>query len=404
MDVRPGADEQHPASVAWLARAIQGWISRLGPIWVDGQLSQVSLRGGGGFLTLRDSDEDCSMQVFATPGVLRGAGQLEQGDRVLVNTKADFWVKRGELRLRANIIRKVGVGEWLAEIARLRTLLEAEGLFRPERKRRLPFLPNRVGLICGRNSDAEHDVLTNARDRWPTIDFETRHTPVQGVRAVAEVVAALAELDAHPEVDIIVIARGGGSAEDLLPFSNEALVRAVAAAGTPVVSAIGHEKDNPILDQVADLRASTPTDAGKRIVPDFAEQVRLIRDLRVRSRAAIDARLKHDSERLRSIRSRPVLAEPISMVQQREEHLAQLVGRARRSLAARVDHDVTEVGQLQSRVRALSPAATLERGYAVVQTGQGVVVRDPSQASTGERLRVRVAAGEFAAARLAEGG
>lgn len=401
-DVRPGSDADHPASVAWVSRAIAGWIKKLGELYIDGQLSQVSIRRDNAFLTLRDSAEDFSLPVFVPSYVLRQAGSVEQGERVVVKASVDFWAKRGELMLRASGIRKVGIGEWLAELERLKTLLDAEGLFRPERKRPLPFLPNRVGLVCGRNSDAEHDVVTNARNRWPSVAFEIRHTAVQGPKAASEVIAALAELDAHPAVDVIVIARGGGSVEDLMPFSNEALARAVAAAGTPVVSAIGHEKDTPILDFVADLRASTPTDAGKRIVPDLAEEVRLVRDLRVRYRRALDQRLHRESDRLRSLRTRPVLAEPQTMIMSRQQFVEDLLGRARRSLLARIDHDRTEVGHLRSRVRALSPAATLDRGYAVVQTPDGSVVRAPEQAIVGDRLRVRVAAGEFTATRLEE--
>lgn len=402
-DVRPGTDAEHPASVAWVSRAIAGWIKKLGELWIDGQLSQVSIRRDNAFLTLRDSAEDNTLPVFVPGYVLRQVGApLEQGDRVVVKASPEFWVKRGELTLKASSIRKVGLGEWLAELERLKTLLAAEGLFRPERKRPVPFLPSSVGLICGRNSDAERDVITNARNRWPSVAFEIRHTAVQGTKAVAEVIAALTELDAHPGVDVIVIARGGGSVEDLLPFSNEALVRAVAAAGTPVVSAIGHEKDTPILDFVADLRASTPTDAGKRIVPDLAEQVRAVRDLRVRNRRALDARLHREADLLRALRSRPALADPTAMIAARQQVVEELLGRARRCLVARLDHDRTEVAHLRSRVRALSPAATMDRGYAVVQTAAGSVVRDPSQAVAGDPLRVRVAAGEFIATRITE--
>lgn len=401
-DVRPGADAEHPASVAWVSRAIAGWIRKLGELYIDGQLSQVSVRRDNAFLSLRDSAEDFTLPVFVPSYVLKQSGSVEQGERVVVKASVDFWTKRGELMLKASSIRKVGIGEWLAELERLKTLLDAEGLFRPERKRPVPFLPNRVGLICGRNSDAEHDVVTNARKRWPSVAFETRYTAVQGPKAVAEVVAALGELDADPAVDVIVIARGGGSVEDLLAFSNEALVRAVAAAGTPVVSAIGHEKDAPILDYVADVRASTPTDAGKRIVPDLAEQVRLVRDLRVRNRRALDHRLHREFDRLRALRSRPVLAEPLTMITARQQVVRDHLGRARRCLLARLDHDRTEVGHLRSRVRALSPAATLERGYAVLQTSDGAVVRDPDQAIVGDPLRVRVATGEFTATRVTE--
>ena len=394
---KPGSDENHPASVSWAANAIRGWIRRLGEVWVEGQLSQVSLRRDVAFVTLRDLAAESSLPVFIPSNVLRQAGTLEQGQHVVVRAAVDFWTKRGELQLRALAIRAVGLGELLADLERLKTLLAAEGLFAPERKRALPFLPERIGLVCGRNSDAEHDVITNAQRRWPAVQFEVRPTAVQGPRTVAGVVAALQDLDALLGVEVIVITRGGGSVEDLLPFSNEALVRAVAQASTPVVSAIGHEKDSPILDLVADLRASTPTDAGKRIVPDFADEVRSIRDLRVRTRRAVAARLDRDAAIVADLRARPVLAVPEGIVVDRARAVDELLGRSRRSLMARIDGDRNDVTHLRSRVRALSPAATLDRGYAVVQGHGGEVVRSPAQVGPGDRLRIRVAAGEIAA-------
>jgi len=402
-EARPGSDEDHPASVAWTATAIRGWIRRLGELWIEGQLSQVSVRRDIAFVTLRDLAAESSLSVFIPSNVLRQAGTLEQGQHVVVRAAVDFWTKRGELQLRAVAIRAVGLGELLADLERLKTLLAAEGLFAPERKRDLPFLPKRIGLISGRNSDAEHDVITNAQRRWPAVQFEVRSTPVQGPRTVAGVVAALQDLDALPGVEVIVITRGGGSVEDLLPFSNEALVRAVAQAATPVVSAIGHEKDSPILDLVADLRASTPTDAGKRIVPDFAEEVRGVRDLRVRARRAVAARFDRESALVAELRARPVLATPGAIVAERAGIVDELLGRSRRSLMARIDADRSDVAHLRSRVRALSPAATLDRGYAVVQTPDGGVVRSPEQVRPGDRLRIRVAAGEFPATAIDEG-
>ncbi len=402
--VRPGADQEHPASVAWVSRAIHGWIKRLGDRWIEGQIAQLNHRRDAAYLTLRDLAEESSLPVFAPQHALRQVPDLAQGDHVIIRAVPEFWVKRGSLQLRAIAIRKVGLGELLAQLERLRQALEAEGLFRPERKRPLPFLPQRVGLISGRNSDAERDVITNARNRWPGLPFEVRSVPVQGPRAVSEVSAALRELDALPGIDVIVIARGGGSVEDLLPFSNETLVRAVAAAGTPVVSAIGHERDSPLLDLVADLRASTPTDAGKRIVPDLAEQIAGVRDLRVRGRRALRNRLQHEAQVLQNLRIRPVLAEPTVLLAQREQAVAELADRARRSLTARVDHDLTEISHLRSRVRALSPLATLERGYAIVQTSSGDVVRAPSDAEPGAVVRIRVARGRFSATVTEEAG
>ncbi len=401
---RPGLDAEHPASVAWVADKIRAWIGQLGGLWIEGQIAELNIRRDVAFLTLRDLAQEKSLPVFVTGRLVPKDGSLAEGDHVLVQGRPEFWTKRGELRLRATALRKVGLGELLEQLERLRAALDAEGLFRPERKRPLPFLPTEVGLICGRESDAQRDVMTHARNRWPAVRFAIRNTAVQGVRAVPEIIAALQELDAASDVEVIVIARGGGSVEDLLPFSNEALVRAVAAIRTPVVSAIGHERDNPLLDLVADCRASTPTDAGKRVVPDFGEEVGRVRDLRVRARRALAQHVQREEHTLRLLRARPVLAAPQAQLEQRAEQVVALLGRARRSLLARVDHDRTEVSHLRSRVRALSPAATLDRGYAVVQTADGSVVRDPATVTVGDPLRVRVAAGTFAATRIEERG
>jgi exodeoxyribonuclease VII large subunit len=397
--VRPGVDAEHPAAVGWVADKIRGWIGQLGGLWIEGQIAELNIRRDVAFLTLRDLAQEKSLPVFLTGRLVPKDGGLAEGDRVLVQGKPEFWVKRGELRLRATQLRKVGLGELLEQLERLRAALDAEGLFRPERKRPLPFLPTEVGLISGRESDAQRDVITHARNRWPAARFAVRNTAVQGTRAVPEIIAALQELDAADDVDVIVIARGGGSVEDLLPFSNEALIRQVAAARTPVVSAIGHERDAPLLDLVADWRASTPTDAGKRVVPDFAEEVGRVRDLRVRARRALLQHLEREERTLRLLRDRPVLADPTAQLAQRGEEVVALLGRGRRSLLARVDHDRTDVSHLRSRVRALSPAATLDRGYAVVQQTDGSVVRDPAEVAVGDPLRIRVAAGAFTGTR-----
>ena len=202
------------------------------------------------------------------------AASIREGAHVVVHAKAQIWAGRGSLSFAADQIRQVGVGELLAQLEHLRRVLTAEGLFAADRKRPLPFLPRRVGVVCGRASAAEHDVVENARRRWPAVQFRLLEVAVQGTNAVPEVTGALAALDQDPEVDVIVVTRGGGSLEDLLPFSTEALIRAVAACRTPVVSAIGHESDVPLLDLVADVRASTPTDAAKRVVPDVVEEAR----------------------------------------------------------------------------------------------------------------------------------
>ena len=368
---------ESPAAVRTVSRLLADWIGRLGGIWVDGQVAEFRRRPGARnlYLTLRDPDVDMSITVVADVSVI-GAVEppLAEGQRIIVFGKPEFWTGRGTLSLRAKEIRAVGLGELLAQLARLRELLDAEGLFSADRKKPLPFLPRRVGLICGRNSAAMHDVLVNARERWPSIQFTVREVAVQGVQAVSAVSEALVELDALPDVDVIVIARGGGSVEDLLPFSNETLVRAVAACTTPIVSAIGHEQDAPLIDFVADLRASTPTDAAKRIVPSLAEQSALIASLRARSHRVVVGQLDRESQRVTDLRRRSRTV-ALNAITSRE----------------------SEIGHLSARVRTLSPAATLERGYAIVMNASGVIVRTPDEAESA--LDIRVSGGRFTATR-----
>jgi exodeoxyribonuclease VII large subunit len=292
-------------------------------------------------------------------------------------------------------IRQVGVGELLARIERLRVLLQQEGLFAPERKKPLPFLPGTVGLITGRASAAERDVLENARRRWPAVQFRVENVAVQGHLAVQQCVEALRVLDG--QVDVIVIARGGGSVEDLLPFSDEALLRAVAACRTPVVSAIGHEPDSPLLDHVADVRASTPTDAAKRVVPDVREELARVRQARDRCRRVVTGLVDGELRRLEMALSRPALAEPSRIVEDRRTAVEGLQDRASRCFAAQLDHAVNDLSHTRARVVALSPQATLDRGYAVVQKQDGSVVRDPAEVTAGEALRLRLAKGDLEA-------
>jgi exodeoxyribonuclease VII large subunit len=391
---------ESPLPVRTIARAIAEWVNRLGRVWIEGQVTEVSRRPGVAtvFLTLRDPVADVSLRVTCAKALCdRLAPPLAEGARVVISAKPEMYVPRGQLALTAYDIRPVGVGELLARIERVKGVLAAEGLFAPERKRPLPFLPGTVGLICGRGSAAERDVLENARRRWPAVRFRVESTAVQGPYAVTEVIDALRRLDRDPEVDVVVIARGGGSVEDLLPFSDESLCRAVAAALTPVVSAIGHEPDAPLLDHVADVRASTPTDAAKRVVPDVAEEAVRVDALRARARRCLLGRVDAERRGLAALRSRPALADPHALL---DRHAAETAGwrdRARRCLRAALDHAAADLDHTRARVVALSPAATLERGYAVVRRADGAVVRDPAEAPPGERLDIRVAAGRLAA-------
>ena len=385
---------EQPLPVRTVARSIAEWVDRLGRVWVEGQVTQVNRRSGTAYLVLRDPVADMSLSVTCSRLVCDAVvPPLSEGDRVVVHGKPEFYAGRGTLTLKAVEIRPVGVGELLARLERLKGVLAAEGLFAADRKKPLPFLPRRVGLITGRASAAERDVLENARRRWPAVQVELREVAVQGVSAVEQVVGALRELDRTAEVDVIVIARGGGSVEDLLAFSDETLCRAVAGCRTPVVSAIGHEPDSPLLDLVADVRCSTPTDAGKRVVPDVAEEAQRVRQARDRCRRVVRTTVERELARLEAVRSRPVLAAPATLVDGRRTEVGGLRDRARRCTAARLEAAAADLAHVRARVVALSPQATLDRGYAVVQDEDGAVVRDADAVEPGTDLQVRLARG-----------
>jgi exodeoxyribonuclease VII large subunit len=391
---------EHPWPVRLLSLKIAEYVEKMSVLWVEGQVVQLTRRPGQrtAYLTLRDPDVDLSLSVAIQTNALDAMPtELTSGARVVVQAKPVFWTQRGTLMLDARQIRPVGVGELLARVEYLKRTLTSEGLFDADRKRPLPFLPRTVGLICGRGSAAEKDVVENARRRWPTVQFAIREVAVQGSTAVQEVMAALDELDGTTGVDVIVIARGGGSVEDLLPFSNEALVRAVAAARTPVVSAIGHDVDTPLLDHVADWRASTPTDAGKAVVPDARAEHDGIRRAQLRAERAVRAHLDRERRHLVAIRSRPVMANPVAMIHARRQELDALTGRATQRVLASVHRAADHVSHLRAQVRALSPQSTLDRGYAVVQHRDGRVVRDQAEVEVDELLRIRVAQGDFGA-------
>lgn len=399
---------ERPWRVSRLNAELKGWINRLGAVWVEGELAQINYKPTWSlsYLTLRDTEEQKSIRLTCPSSLVANSPTpLQEGARVIVHGRVDFYEGRGEISIRVSEIRPVGIGELLARIEALRKQLAAEGLFDPARKKPLPFLPKCVGLITGRDSAAERDVLKVAHERWPQVRFTTIHSAVQGANAVPQVIAALQQLDADPEVDVIIIARGGGSVEDLLPFSEEALQRAVAMCGTPVVSAIGHEPDNPILDNVADLRAATPTDAAKKVVPDVNEERLLLLQLRQRSAAALYGWVDRERKQLDAIRSRPVLAEPERLVSLHREELERSWLQIRREIRYLVDQETNRVASLRSQVAALGPGATLARGYAVVQ----VLPRDHSgpqvvtgieQSPPGSQLRIRVTDGSISAAAM----
>jgi exodeoxyribonuclease VII large subunit len=388
---------ERPVPVRVVAQKIAEWINRLGEVWIEGQIAQLTRRPGMAtqFLVLRDTDANISLNVTCARTVL--GDDIGEGSRVVLRARPDFYLERGTLSLRATDIRQVGLGELLARLEQLKRLLAAEGLFAPDRKRALPFLPRRIGLITGRASAAERDIVENARRRFAGVAFQVESVATQGPSAANEVVAALERLDADDAIDVIVIARGGGSIEDLLPFSNESLIRAVAAARTPVVSAIGHETDAPLLDLVADLAASTPTDAARRIVPDVADERARVADLRERARQSIHKRLHGESLLLAGLPARMRDAVHVRLDREAAD-VATLRDRGRRRARAALEAAAADLTHVRARVRALSPQSTLDRGYAVVQRPDSLVVRDPDEAIG--TLRIRVARGEFDAHKL----
>ncbi len=387
-----------PAPVRVIANVMSGYIQRLGPIWVEGQIAQLSRRSTSGtvFLTLRDPVAEVSVQVTCPRSTFDALPTpVTEGARVVVFAKFQYYVPRGTLSLNAKEIRPVGIGELLARIEQRRQLLAAEGLFDPDRKRRLPFLPGRIGLVVGRNSAAERDVVDNARRRWPGVDFRVEYAIVQGHDAARQVIEALRVLDRDDTVDVIIVARGGGALEDLLPFSDEGLLRAAADCRTPLVSAIGHESDQPLLDLVADLRASTPTDAAKRVIPDVRDEIRGIQAMRDRGRYVARAFVERERQGLATARSRPALAAPHRLFDQLGDAIDEHLQRIRRGLDHRLGRATDDIGHRLARVQALSPLATLQRGYAVLQTPSGDVITDASTVSVGDLIEARLATGRL---------
>jgi exodeoxyribonuclease VII large subunit len=391
---------EHPAPVRQITQAIGQWVDRLGAVWVEGQVTQISRRGGMNtvFLTLRDKLADISVPVTCNRGVIDSLPTpLVEGAQVVCHAKPSFYANRGTLSLAVREIRLVGEGELLARLERRRQLLAAEGLFAEELKRRLPFLPRNVGLVTAHNSAAERDVLDNGRRRWPGVHFTVKYAAMQGMHAAREVIEAIQSLDRDTGVDVIIVARGGGSVEDLLPFSDEGLVRAVHAIRTPLVSAIGHEPDSPILDLVADVRASTPTDAAKRVVPDVAEEAQRVLQARERGRRAIRGLVDRELRQVESLLSRPALADPRTGLHERMVEIEGYRDRARRTFLHRIDRGEDDLVHQVARIRALSPLATLRRGYAVLSDAEGQALSSVATLEPGQDLHIRVADGRIAA-------
>ena len=393
---------ESPAPVRVVSEAIKEYVERLGPIWIEGEISELNERSGGmAFMRLRDTSVDMSLSVMCYKNVLAAVQPLPANARVVIHAKASWFTKNGSLTMSAKEIRQVGVGELLARLEALKGVLAAEGLFSADRKVALPKLPRKVGLICGRNTDAEKDVVENARRRWPAVEFEIREVAVQGAAAVVEVSAALRELESMDEVDVIIITRGGGSFEDLLPFSDESLVRLAASCETPIVSAIGHEKDSPLLDLVADYRASTPTDAAKRVVPDIEQEISDINKIRDRMYRRLISSVEYELNQIAQLRNRPVMKDPGVMIKVRKDDLSALRDRSHRGFKALLDIEKKEIKGVIAHLRSLSPQSTMDRGYAVVQSDDGKIVRDATKLKAGSVLRIRAAKGEAKASVLA---
>ncbi len=388
---------EHPQPLRAITNAVRGWVDRLGAVWVEAQLIELNRRSASKivFLTLRDTLANVSVSATISPVTLDSAGPLNEGATVVARLKPTYYETAGRLTYSCDAITPVGEGRLLARLEQTKRLLQAEGLFDPARKLRLPVLPRRVGLITGAGSAAERDVVENAQRRWPGVALEIRHVLVQGQQAAEQLMAAVRALDAHPDVDVIVVARGGGSVEDLLPFSDEGLIRAVAACRTPVVSAIGHETDTPILDLVADVRASTPTDAAKRVVPDVVDEQHRLAQARERLDGAIRGLVRRQQDHLDALRSRPVLADPRASLGPRYEQLGSLRERSRRAVGHRLDREATGLVHTIARVRAMSPKATLERGYAIVVDAEGRAITSVVDVRTGDDVRAYLADGQL---------
>ena len=394
--LKPGSDPAVALSVQKVSAMVGNYIDRLGEIWVEGQLTQVSPSRGLTFLTLQDMESEVIVKLHSAPGILDSVvPKIEQGSRVIAQVKADWWPRKGTMQFKVRQIRAVGVGELMARLDALRTQLSAEGLFDQARKKPLPFLPRRVGLVVGKNSDAMHDVMKNAKRRWPDVIFEVREVAVQGVNAVRQVSEAIRELDAIEDIDVIVVSRGGGSFEDLLAFSDESLIRVVASAQTPIVSAIGHEEDKPIIDYVADYRASTPTDAARKIVPDVLQEISEIRNSRVRINQILNQVLTQKEQQLQILRNKPALANPTQLIDQR---IADNNGRRNIILEIIRNKMALESAQLKglnATLQALSPLGTLERGFSIVRDAQGNIIKSVKSVVAGQKLTIRVADGEI---------
>ena len=385
-----------PWSIQKLSELMGGYIERLGPVWVEAEITQWGQSAGNIYGKLSDTEADAQVSITIWRRTQENIPEgLSQGDRVIAQIKPSWWVKGGTLSMNVLEMRHTGIGEILEKLEKLKAQLASEGLFDPERKKKLPFLPRLIGLVTGKDSDAEKDVLTNAKLRWPEVEFLVEHAAVQGDRCVPDIIAALEKLENNPDVDVIVVARGGGDFMNLLGFSDERLLRRAATLTKPLVSAIGHEADRPLLDEIADLRASTPTDAAKRVVPDVQAEKQLLEEARHRLEVKLSALIDYEIERLDAFRTRPALADPHTLIDRKSEELLQIVARGADISSLVLERYQAQLAQLSGSLRGLSPQNTLDRGYAIVRNSDGHVISRADQVSSGDFLRLRVSEGEI---------
>ncbi|OKL46220.1 exodeoxyribonuclease VII large subunit [Boudabousia liubingyangii] len=391
---------ENPWPLRLLSQKMKGYIEKMSPVWVEGEVVELKVRPGNkmSFLVLGDLESDASINVALWANAIAPVKDgLTPGSKVVVRAKPTFWERTGSLQLQGAEIHLRGLGDLLARIELLRQQLAAEGLFAAERKQPLPFLPRKIGLICGQGAKAEQDVIVNARLRWPGAVFETRYANVQGDHCAPTVTAALQELDQIPDVDVIIITRGGGAVADLLPFSDERIVRAAANAKTPIIAAIGHETDCPLLDLVADYRASTPTDAARKVVPDLETERAGLQSTLDRARQMLLKRLAYEQEGLKNLLSRPSLASPEGIINNQLQLIQQTKIQVNERLSKKLELAASELEGFKGKLKALSPQEILNRGYAVIRKPDKSVITDASELSKGALIEGMLAQGSFVA-------
>jgi exodeoxyribonuclease VII large subunit len=389
-------DDITPLSVSVASRVARDKIAAWKSFWLEGEIAEWKPWQQIVFFTVKDETARIDCKIDGS-SVTASGEQFTAGNKIRLFGQFDFWPKNGEMKFVANTIRHEGLGDFLVAIEKLRATLKAEGAFDESRKVPLPKFPRCIGLITAKDSDAEKDVLVNARNRWADVQFRTIYTGVSGEGATSQIPGAIAQLDADPDVDVIIIARGGGAFLELVAFSDERIVRAAMACVTPLVSAIGHENDRPLLDEVADLRASTPTDAAKRVVPDVAADLAEIDQLRARGRQIVTTAITNQIDRIRQLASRPVMASPLAYLERHENDLANLAYRGSTFVNSLVHQTNDRLHGIVGKLRTLSPQKTLDRGYAIVRGVAGSVVTSTASVSTGDTLTLRVADGDIAA-------